>query len=181
MNTYEVMLHYYSLRLHFTGKFDYFKYGAVERVVPKVVKPNERGMFEYVSSLAEPKTFLVGNFIFNDVKYISAFDHDSYMTYRSYLTNGAYYFSEDIKKLKKPFGENFRVDGADQIPYIVKLLMKKEVSIYTACALHKLLHWADKVDNDFVSSTIQTVIRSYRFFKVNDSQLKSIILNHYKS
>lgn len=186
MNAYEVYRTYKALRLHFTtDKYDFFRYkGAVKAPMHSYenLQENEKRLFSRVSSLKEPKTFLVGNFIFGNENYIRYFSDQPYLEYRKYLTSGQYFLERDIKLLKSPFSSNFIVEDDSHTPYILKLLNSDQITLYTACAFQKILNWTEKnKDNFLIDSTIKRINKTYQFFKVDESHLKKMVIEKYQS
>lgn len=140
-------------------------------------------MFQNVSNVFEPKLYLAGNFIFNSSNFIRDFDENSYLTYRKFLTNGEYIFSEDLKKM----GPSLRADldfSNGQIPNIIQKLMSNEVSLFTACALEAMLGWTHFGGDDsniLFDDIIKRVRKSHKFFKININTYKGIVVSHYKT
>lgn len=179
MNAYETYLQYTALRLHFTSKYDYFKYkGAVKRTVSnfETINPNERRLFENIAALKEPKTYLVGNFIFGESNYIRDFNNDNYLKYRKFLTNGDYYLKEDLGKMKKPLKDNFQLEDENDIPYISQLLMSDDITLYTGGVFNALIDWTSKVKNPLIKDQTGYINKTYKFFRIDLNKSKKIIL-----
>src|SRR5690554_6148642 len=127
MNQYEIYKLNRALKLHFTNeKYDFFEYRGRVNVSPATydkLAESEKNLYRNIAQLKEPKTYLVGNYIFNQEKYIRFFNNESYLLYKKHLINGEYIFQEDIKKLISPFRDNFLVESSNHIPIIIKLLM----------------------------------------------------------
>lgn len=180
MNSFEVYKLYTALRLHFTSKkYDFFEYeGAINRSPASFdkLKEHEKRLFLEVSRMREPKTYLVGNFLFNPSNYIRDFSDKYYIDYRKFVVNGEYIFKEELGKLKKPLSTNFSIDGSSEIPYILVLMMEENISLYTACVFERLINWTNKVENEFVDDITSKVKKSHKFFKMNLESLKKIIV-----
>lgn len=182
MNSFEVFQLDNALRLHFTQeKFDFFTYGtnikqnSLERF--EKISDNAKYVYTNVSRMREPKTFLIGNYIYNKIKHIRSFDEVAYLKYRSNNTNGNYMLSEDIKLFKDDFKENFK--GAQ--PHILKLYFTEQIGLYTLSVMERILNWTLKIeDNIITNGTISEVKKSYKFFKIDDTEAKKIIINRYK-
>lgn len=184
MNPYEVYRTYSALRLHFTNsQYDFFKYkGECGINVARFNNLNdfERRQMLRVSTEKEPKTYLVGNFLFNKENYIKFFEQKPYLVYRSYLTNGEYIFSQEIGNLKEPFADNFIVENG-QIPHIIYLINEGKISLFSACVLQQLVNWTDKIiDNVVLQTQAEKINKSYKFFKIDQTNVKKILLDRYK-
>lgn len=180
MNAYEVYRIYNALRLHFTTDYDFFKYkGAVRTSASSFNKlpMHEMRAFEKISRLSEPKTYLVGNFLFNESNYIQFFDSKEYLKYRTYLTNGNYIFSEEIKKLKVPYGSNFNVE-LNSVPYILQLYLNDQISLYSICILDRIFRWSSKIDNPIFQEYIKKINKSRQFFKYDEQSAKRQLIEN---
>lgn len=175
---------YTALNLHFKSKsYDYFEYKGAVRASASAFERlpgHEQRAFYTISTMREPKTYLIGNVLFNPNRYIKYFDEDHYLKYRTYLTNGSYLLKQDLMHLKSPFGVNFTIESEYDIPYIAKLLVEDKISLHTACILQYLTKWADKCHSPIIDDVLFQVRKSYRFFKLNEVEVKGMIIDHYK-
>lgn len=181
MNAYEVYKLDQALRLHFTTKnYDFFKYGGKTRVNETHFNRMSDGQlytYQNIASMKEPKSYLVGNYIFNREKFIRSFNNDAYLRYRKYNISGIYTFKEDLGALKKPFGTNFTVENQDEIPEIIKLYMQEKISLYTLCATRKLMDWTAKLPSNMLTAeTIDMITKTYRFFKIDALSCKQAVI-----
>lgn len=182
MNPFDVFQMDNSLRLHFTQKkFDFFTYGtnikqnSLDRF--EKIPDNVKYIYVNVSRMREPKTFLIGNYIYNKVKHIRSFNDDGYLKYRGCNTNGNYMLSEDIKLFKDDFKENFK--GSQ--PHLLKLYFTEQIGLYTLSVMERILNWTSTIeDNIITNGIISEVKKSYKFFKIDDTEAKKIIINRYK-
>lgn len=184
MNEFEAYQLNNALRLHFTSKYDFFKYSGKTKANIQTynkLSQNEKFIFANVAALKEPKLYLVGNYIFNETKFIRHFDNEHYLHYRQFITNGEYSFKNDLGKLKKPFGTNFRVENDSEIPYIIQLLMREEISLFTACVTRKLMDWTQQIPTNVITSnSIEMINKSFRFFKIDTTTYKKLVLESNK-
>lgn len=185
MNIVDLYRFYRATRTHFTTKtYDYFKHQGNIRgnfSIEAIEKLNfrEKNRLKNISNLKEPKTYIVGNLIFNPSSFIGDFEEKYYLQYRKYITNGPYIFSDELQQLEIPLFKNFKVDTDDQIPYIIRLYISEKVSLFTCCALHKLTGWADKIDNNLmIESYINKICKATGFFKIDPEQYKTLIVRH---
>lgn len=186
MNPYEVYRLDTALRLHFTqDKYDFFKNGTHNRAsAPKYFErmtEGEQYVFKRISEMKEPKTYLLGNYIFNKKKYIRSFDEDCYLKFRSCITNGPYILQQDLLYFKKPFGDNFTVEKDSELPYIIGTYMRGKITFFTLCVMEKLTGWTAKSPvNILTQEVLRNTQKSFRFFKIPEKQCKQIILDSYK-
>lgn len=184
MNAFELYKIYIALRLHFSDvNYDFFKYkGRVNATIDsyKKLQPMEMRAFEKISSFKEPKTYMVGNFIFSNENYIRDFNEDRYLKYRKYIINGEYFFKEELNKLRLPLNSNFNIETSEEIPYIIYLINSNQISIYTACIFNKLIKWANKTKNPLITTQVNKINKSQDFFKYDDRSVKEILQKHIK-
>ena len=185
MNPYEVYRLNNALRLHFTqDKYDFFKNGTYNRsCAPEYferMSDAEKHIFNEVSQMREPKTYLIGNYIFNKTKHIRSFNSDHYLKYRECNTNGKYILEQDLKHFRTPFGNNFKVED-EEFPYIINIHMREKITLFTLCVMEKLTDWSSKTPvNILTQNTLRDVRKSLKFFKINEKSYKEIIIKHYK-
>ena len=74
----------------------------------------------------------------------------------------------------------FTIESEYDIPYIAKLLVEDKISLHTACILQYLTRWADKCHSPIIDDVLFQVRKSYRFFKLNEVEVKGMIIDHYK-
>lgn len=186
MNPYEVYRLSNALRLHFTqAKYDFFKQGTHNRSsAPEYydkLSIVDKNLYERISQMREPKTYLVGNYIFNESKFVRSFTEDGYLKYRAFNVNGRYNLQQDLKHFKPKFNDNITTNSTEEFPFIINLYMRGKISLYTLCTIEKLTKWTDRVPpNILTESTIYQVKKSCNFFKIDETLSKETILKHYK-
>lgn len=185
MKPIEVYEYYQSLNLHFKkDKYDHFKYkGAIRNPESAYNKFNDfmKYQFKKVADMREPRIFIAGNFIFGDETFIGNFKEDPYLEFRRCLVNGEYLLKEDLDKIKKPFSTNFYVDTQNQIPYILRALISGQISMFTACVFQRLGNWTQKFNDNFiVAPYVFKINKSYRFFKIDETKFKKLIIENNK-
>ena len=178
INSYEAYLLFRALRIHYTNpKYDFHKNnGRVNNCsIAAFEKCSliERNAYEKIARMKEPKTFMVGNMMFNPKKFAADFDNSYYFQYRKMLTNGRYLFDQDLQKLHKPFKSNFEGD----VPPIMTLLLSDELSLYTACVLEKITGWTSNVTNPLLQEKLKWIKKSVDFFRYDVNLAKQSIIN----
>lgn len=183
MNKFETYIYYSALRLHFTTKYDYFKYkGRINRTPASFekLKEHEKILFQNISEMREPKTYITGNFILNPSKYIRDFNKEYYLEYRKLLTNGEYTFRQDLLNLSPPFTSNFPSGKTEQVPVILQKYISEDISLYTACVFESMMNWTQKIENLWVEDQIKLIRKSCGFFKFDINRYKQIVLERFK-
>lgn len=182
MSPYQVYRSYLALKLHFSNsKFDFFKSNGITRASKESYskcKEHEIRTFEKIAAMREPKTFLVGNFIFGSNNYIREFTDKPYIEYRKYLVNGDYIFGEEIKQLRLPYKLNFDIENSGNIPYILYLYNDKRISLYTCVIFNRLLDWCNKIENPLIQSQIDLINKSSGFFKYDENHVKKMLISN---
>lgn len=185
MNIVELYRFYRAARTHFTNeKYDFFVHqgkikGNFSLQTIEKLNFREKNSLQTINKLKEPKTYIIGNLIFNSSSFIGDFEEKYYLQYRKYITNGHYIFSDDLSHLKSPLPQNFKVDSENQIPYIIRLYISNKISLLTCCVFNKLINWTDRFTNDLIiQSHINKIRNATGFFKIDPEQYKTLIVKH---
>ena len=186
MNAYEAYKLFIALKLHFTSKsYDYHQYGGAVNASPasfeKRVK--EHRHFLKISRNRDPEAFVAGNFMFGQELWVGAFSREYQIELEKFRDTGAYHFKGDLGKLKPVFNDNFIVDPDNSTPYILRLLMNRKISLFTACVFQQLLNcdakWA-RSDNYLIFSTLaHKIVKSAPFFKIDSAKYRAIVIEHF--
>lgn len=180
MNQFEAYKLYSALRMHFTTDYDFFKYhGKVNRSIEKykALSAKERRAYQAIAEKQYPKTYLVGNFLFNPKNFVLDFSKDYYLTYRKYLDNGEYTFKKELIPVANHISTLF-VTESNGLPRILNLYINGNVSIFFLSIFQHLLHWTKTIDNNFLTENyIKDVDKKYRFFYCKDINYKQIIID----
>lgn len=186
MNAYDAYKQYIAFKLHFTSRsYDYHRYsggsGATAASFEKRAK--EHRHFLKISRNRDPESFIIGNMMFNSDTYVGAFTSDHQKEFEKFRDTGAYHFKGDLGKLKPVFNDNFIVDPDNSTPYILRLLMNRKISLFTACVFEQLLNcdtkWA-RSDNYLIFSTLaHKIVKSAPFFKIDSAKYRAIVIEHF--
>lgn len=186
MTPYEAFILYTALKNHFTTEsYDFFKYnGKVKISVDTFEKRRDKFFFHKLAKHRTPKEFLVANFIVSNPKtWIGDMVNstDAEINLKEYLRRTqalSYLFEEDLKKLLTNIDDNLIIKD-NQHPYLLKLFMRKKVSIETLVILNDLLgffsHWNRKLTDDIMWSDIRMLCEKYRPFLQYDKQRMLVI------
>ena len=185
MNIYEgfeTFKTYIAVRNHFTqDSYDYFKYNGKTRVNgDSFLKRKDKFFFAKLErrlSKEERLYFFVANFVANDHSWSGSLVSDQsmevYNEWKNKIQSLSYNFNENCKKLKeivdlseKGFDDLFMANGSH--PPLLKLFLRKEVSLETMVLLDRVLgyanRWSTELDDDFTWNQVKKVIHKYKAF-----------------
>jgi len=180
---------YLGMRLHFqSDTYDYVKYnGAVRCSKESFLKRNDRYFFHKLSKRYNTKTefehFLVSNFAVEDnvnPKWLTQKTADA--NYNNWTKNQqmiSRLFEQDLKMCldnTDTFGKLF-LSESKKHPPIVKMILRKEVSIESAIILDHFLRWIEyvnkEVDDLWVWPKIcKTLLKCKPFIKFNEAKCR---------
>jgi len=190
---YEAFVTYLALKSHFTSKdYDYFKYnGKVRTSLESFENRRDKFFFAKLARKKEVREYIVANFIVpNPSTWIGDLvneskSEDNYMDWKKRTQSLAYYFEEDLKKLLTSLDENVRVKDS-QHPYLLKMLLRKKISIETLVILDDLLGffpmWSRKLGDDVMWEDICNLCTKYRpFLQYDKKKMRAIALQVFDS
>jgi len=194
MNPYEAYKHYLALKTHFTSDtYDYFKYHGEVSVKPETFeKRNDKYMFHKLSKrnnmhdlilacMSETPKLWVGDIVADKGDKI-------YKEWLSRQDSMSYNFKNEILKMDDDFSKNFEPSD-NNIPFLLWLFIRKEVSLETMCILEKLLSyieiWESKPDIvesiDLVYDITVKKIKKYSpFVKIDSQKFKNLLRDRFK-
>ena len=192
MEPFEVYRAYLALRLHFTTPtYDVIKQqGRVRASKQSFFKRKDLFAINKISkeySDKEVVDFLVANFVSGD-RWGGVFDSEAketYLEWKKRIESITYTFDKDLSTLLRIMEKNdvefdtlFQpINGSH--PAILKLYLKKSVSIETLVILNKLNKFVDfldkKLDKDIVWPDVSRIIKKYQpFLKVDKEKYDAI-------
>lgn len=181
MNGYETYVLYCAMKNHFfTEKYDFFKYnGKVKVNVESYETRKDKFYFEKLAKRKDCKEFLLANFAaMNGRMWIGELINNevterAYMDWKRRTQALSYNFEEDLKKLLPNLDENLIINES-QHPYLLKMFLRKKISIETLVILEHLLgffaQWNRKLKNDIIWKEIHDMCLKYRAFLSYDKQ-----------
>ena len=192
MEPYEVYRAYLALRLHFTtNNYDVIKQqGRVRASKQSFFKRKDLFAINKISkeySDKEVVDFLVANFVSGD-RWGGVFDSEAketYLEWKKRIESITYTFDKDLSTLLRIMEKNdvefdtlFQPFNGSH-PAILKLYLKKSVSIETLVILNKLNKFVDfldkKLDKDIVWPDVSRIIKKYQpFLKVDKEKYDAI-------
>ena len=202
-STYKSWSIYRALYLHFTGDYDYHRYGGKSArliSVPAMEKhfskyeangnySSQRLVFQNLSKNFENKedlTFFFLSQFTNGYNYPTVFDSDIYDEYKERMNNFDFHFKQDIQQIKKyldkyeaEFDDIFKVIGINH-PTILKMVLSKTISMETFTVLDIILGFVNNIDkalDDPLWSDQSKLVKNYKpFLSVDINKQKKIIM-----
>lgn len=192
MSPYDVYKSYLALRLHFTtDQYDVIKQqGRVKASKQAFFKRKDLHAIKKLAEIysdSEVVNFLVANFVSGD-KWGGIFDIESkknYIGWKNRIESMGYTFDEEIQRINDICEKNnidfegiFFTEG--QHPIVLKLYLKKDVSIETLVILNKINNFTDKLDevlkDDIVWPEVSRIVKKYSpFLDINKEKYESIL------
>ena len=173
MSPVETYQSYLALKLHFEGKYDYFKYGGkTSASEASFEKRKDKYKFVKLSQkLSDPQIldYYLANFI-RGRKWIGDFDQKNWLEHKKVNQSLEYVYRNDIEKLLtlvENFDILFKVDAGSH-PKLVKAYLGKKISLETLVILEKILQYRKqfdaKISETYVWPKVSLLIKKYEPF-----------------
>lgn len=173
MTPVETYQSYLALKLHFEGKYDYFKYGGkTSASAASFEKRKDKFKFVKLSTkLSDPQIldYYLANFI-RGKKWIGDFDKTNWLEHKKVNQSLEYVYQNDIEKLLT-IAENFDIlfkVGEGNHPKLVKAYLGKKVSLETLVILEKILKFREsfdaKISETYIWPKVSLLIKKYEPF-----------------
>ena len=192
MSAFECYKEYIALKNHFSKpSYDYHKYNGKSRVSQQSFEVRKDKLyFMKVAKHPDPVNYMLSNLVENDKVWIRdiAYGEAAEKTYRDWAKRQQslmYTFKEELSKLNEDFDSNFRVIDHTH-PYVVKLYLRREISLETLVILVDLVqcraYWAKRFEYDPTIDDVLKKIMKYRpFLKFDRDKVKSIVVDIFGS
>ena len=193
MEPYDVYRSYLALKLHFTTD----KYNVIEQ--KGRVRASRQSFFKRTDlfnikkiageySDSEVVDFLIANFVSGD-RWGGVFDSEArsnYLSWKKRIESITYTFEKDIDKIsfeseknQERFIDYFRSFNS-QLPKVINMYLRNDVSIETLVILNKLNNYTDKLDqqlsDNIIWPDISRLIKKYSpFLNINKQKYDDII------
>lgn len=190
MTAFECYKEYVALKNHFTQPtYDYFKYRGKSRATPTTFEARKDKLyFQKLAKHTDPINYMLANLSENSKLWIKeiAFSIESANIYQDWLKRQQslmYIFKEELSKLKDEFDSNFKVEDHNH-PYVIKLFLRKEISLETLVLLIDLVkcsaYWSKRFEYDPVMEDVMNKIKKYRpFISYDREKVKQIVLDKF--
>ena len=173
MTPLETYQSYLALKLHFGGKYDYFKYGGkTSATLSAFEKRKDKYKFVKLSQkLSDPQIldYYLANFI-RGKEWIGDFDQKNWLEHKKVNQSLEYVYRNDIEKLLT-LVENFDIlftVGEGNHPKLVKAYLGKKISLETLVILEKILQYRKqfdaKISETYVWPKTSLLIKKYEPF-----------------
>lgn len=196
MDAYEVYRYYLALRLHFTtDAYDVVKQrGKVKASKQAFLKRKDLFAIRKIADTYSDKevvNFLVSNFVSGD-RWGGVFDteaKDRYLDWKKRIESLTYLFDKEISVINNFCSnkgiefEHIFVSEKNQHPYIIKLFLRKDISIETLVILECMFNYSKQLDEvlatDLVWPDISRLIKKYKpFLEVNLNKYTKILAKY---
>ena len=193
MEPYNVYKAYLALKLHFTtDQYDAIKQqGRVRASKQAFFKRTDLFSIRKIAkdySDKEVVDFLVANFVSGD-RWGGVFDSeakDTYLAWKKRMESITYTFQRDLDKISfeaEKIGAtnySFLVSFKGQLPKIVNMYLRHDISIETLVILNKLNNYTDDLDNllfdNIIWPDVSRLIKKYSpFLNINQSKYYDIL------
>jgi hypothetical protein len=143
-----------------------------------------------VAKHPDPRNYILSNLVENPKLWIKeiAFSLSSESVYKDWAKRQQslmYMFKEELSKLNEDFDSNFKAEDRTH-PYVIKLFLRKEVSLETLVILVDLVkcsaYWSKRFEYDPTIEDILNKIMKYRpFLNYDREKVKNIVLDKFAS
>ena len=186
MNEFEAYEKYVALKLHFTSKYDYFRYNGKTSVTLKSFNERkDKFHFKRLSKKYDDPTiidYFIANII-NNNQWIGNMDMATYSQWQAKIQSIEYIFSNDVEKLLTnvtDFDIIFNSDKGNH-PKLGKAYLGKKISLETLVIFEKLLDFRKtfnkEITDQIIWPKVNMLIEKYEpFVEANMSRCRKILL-----
>jgi len=190
MNEFDACQLYMALKLHFTTKYDYFKYnGKTKLTVPQFNKRKDKYQFVRLARKYSHDEFLeycCANLI-RGKQWIGDFSRDNWLEHKRVIQSLEYNYKNDLEKLLTN-GEKFDIlfeCGQGSHPRLLKQYLGKKISLETMVILEKILqykrHWDKAIKETYILQDISKRLDKYApFVNIDVRQYRMLTLTNVK-
>lgn len=192
MSAFECYKQYIALKNHFTRPtYDYFKYNGKTKLSSVSFETRKDKLyFMKVAKHPDPVNYILSNLVENPKFWIKeiAYSTECEKVYRDWNKRQQsllYLFKEELSKLNENFDLNFKAEDQTH-PYVIKLFLRKEISLETLVILVDLVkctaYWSNRFEYDPTIEDVMNKIMKYRpFVKYDREKVKNIVLDKFGS
>lgn len=192
MSAFECYKEYVALKNHFTKPaYNYHKYNGKSKLsFESFDARKDKLYFMKVAKHPDPRNYILSNLVENPKIWIKeiAFSPEAGKVYQSWSKRQQslmYLFKEDLSKLNNEFDSNFKAEDRTH-PYVVKLFLRKEVSLETLVILVDLVkcsaYWSKRFEYDPTIENVLNKVMKYRpFLEYDREKVKNIVLDKFAS
>ena len=143
-----------------------------------------------VAKHSDPKNLILANLLEDSKLWIKDIAYNEsaskvYMDWAKRQQSLMYLFKEELSKQKEDFDSNFKVEDHTH-PYVVKLFLRKDISLETLVLLVDLVkcsaYWLKRFEYDPTIEDVLNKIMKYRpFIQYDREKVKNIVLDKFGS
>lgn len=191
---YEACALYLGLKLHFTGKYDFFKYGPRNLTAPAFEARKDKAQFYRLTSLypkEELIPFLLANLLENPKRWVGEFlgaeGKETYLEYQRIIGSFSYIFSQEIDKIFTRYGYLGCCKCKPfETPPLIESYYSGEISIQSLTAFDNLTNVFPMFDAHLAEDPLwkktRLLIDKYRpFFRYDEKKIKKTLIDAMKS
>ena len=190
MNEFDACQLYMALKLHFTTKYDYFKYnGKTKLTIAQFNKRKDKYQFVRLARKYTNEEFVeycCANLI-RGKQWIGDFSKDNLLEHQRVIQSLEYNYKNDLEKLLTN-AENFDIlfeCGQGSHPRLLKQYLGKKISLETMVILNKVLeykpHWDKAISETYIWPDISKRLEKYSpFVKINVRRYRMLTLTNVK-
>lgn len=182
MNAYETCRTYLALKLHFTSKYDYFKYNGKVSITPDAFdKRKDKYKFLGLSkrySDQEIVDYFVANFIRGN-NWVGTFTKECLLDHQKQFQSLDYIYKNDLENLLTT-DDSFDIlfeCGQGTHPRLLRQYLGKKVCLETMVILEKILQyrarWDKEISETYLWPSVSTLIENYTpFIKIDTREYR---------
>lgn len=190
LEPYQAYTTYLSLKNHFTDKkYNYFTYnGKVKANLQSFYKRKDRFYFEKMSRQKKNEeiiNFFVSNFVSCDdpqtlwIGEIIKEGEDNYKNWMRKIQSLSYIFKEEVSVLNSNnFDSMFKIEN-NKHPEILKLFLRKTISLETLVILNLILNYKKKFDKELIDPvwefTSMRIEKYAPFLHIDKNKFKQLL------
>lgn len=188
-SAFELCVYYIAVKRHFTSNYDYFKYqGKVKIRKESFESRRDKFQFYKLSNQSNPKELVLSNVIDDPNIWVgNLFTDEAKEKSLNWTKNNhciSYIFKSDIAYMDDNFDKNFVVTDGSDYPYLLKLFLRKKISLHSfiiLCNMTSILsYWNEKIADNVIWPDInRSVMKTHPFLSYNKKKLKKILIDKY--
>jgi hypothetical protein len=190
MNEFDACQLYMALKLHFTTKYDYFKYnGKTKLTVPQFNKRKDKYQFVRLArkyTTDELQEYFCANLI-RGKQWIGDFNKDNWLEHKKIMQSLQYNYKNDLEKLLTNV-EKFDIlfeCGHGSHPKLLKQYLGKKISLETMVILDKIVqykeHWDNAISETYIWPDISKRLDKYSpFVNIDVREYRMLTLTNVK-
>ena len=192
-NGYDTFKLYMALKFHFTGKYDFFKYGGKVKITKDIfMKRKDRYSFHKLSrkyDIIEMQNYMVANFVNDNATWIGdmidAEGEEHYRNWTKTQQSLSYIFENDLIKLLNS------VDTPNQLlevnpgcyPILLSEAMGSSIKLETLLILNSIMNffgmWNKTIDDDIVwPNYYMKCVKYLPFIQFDKTKFKKILVKN---